>query len=252
MTTHAPLRLHAHSSLEPAGVPRRTPVGTTLAEATLIFALVFAPPCFAGNQQYEPLAANVRAGLAASIADQPAPRHGFSNGVDAAEWLTEMSRRLDRRLPDYRTRLDLLRTVHYEATRAGLDPQLVLSVIQVESNFRKYAVSSAGARGYMQVMPFWVGLIGHKGDNLFNLRTNLRFGCVILKHYLDIENGNVTRALARYNGSLGKPEYPNMVYRAMRTAWQYEMKPRAEIVAGAVEAVPVSASGDLPSTAPRR
>ena len=176
----------------------------------------------AGDQKYEPLAASVRAGLAAAVSEHVAPRHGFSDSADAVDWLTEMSRRLDRRLPDFRVRLDLLRTLHYEATRAGLDAQLVLAIIQVESNFRKYAVSSAGARGLMQVMPFWVNLIGRKGDNLFALRTNIRFGCVILKHYLDMEKGNLTRALARYNGSLGKPDYPNLVYAALRSNWQYD------------------------------
>jgi soluble lytic murein transglycosylase-like protein len=174
----------------------------------------------AGAQIYEPLAASMRAGLQASIADTPASRHAFSNSMDAVNWLTEMAQRMEKRIPYLRTRLDLLRTVHYEASRAGLDPQLVLAVINVESNFRKFAVSSAGARGYMQVMPFWVDLIGKKGDNLFNLRTNLRYGCVILRHYLDIEGGNLSRALGRYNGSLGKPEYPNLVLRAMRANWR--------------------------------
>lgn len=185
-------------------------------------AVAIAGEVHAGAQIYEPMAASVRAGLASLIADETSPRHGFSSSVDAVEWLTDMSRRLDRRLPDYRGRLDFLRTVHYEATRAGLDSQVVLAVIQVESNFRKYAVSSAGARGFMQVMPFWVGLIGQRGDNLFNLRTNLRYGCVILKHYIEMEKGNLTRALARYNGSLGKVEYPNLVYRAMSANWQYD------------------------------
>jgi soluble lytic murein transglycosylase-like protein len=170
---------------------------------------------------YEPLAANVRAGLAQAISDRPAPRHGFSDSAEAVDWLAAMSARLEKRIPDFRVRLDFLRTVHYEATRAGLDPQLVLAVIQVESNFRKYAVSGAGARGYMQVMPFWTGLIGRKADNLFSLRANLRYGCVILKHYLDIERGNAERALARYNGSLGKPEYPRQVFGALRAAWSY-------------------------------
>ncbi len=175
----------------------------------------------AGAQIYEPLAASVRAGLQASIADAPAPRHAFSDSMDAVNWLTEMAQRLERRVPHLRTRLDLLRTVHYEAPRAGLDPQLVLAVLHVESNFRKFAMSSAGARGYMQVMPFWVGLVGSKGDDLFKLRTNLRYGCVILRHYLDVERGDLFRALGRYNGSLGKPEYPNMVLRAMRASWTY-------------------------------
>src|SRR5262249_60849656 len=111
-------------------------------------------------------------------------------------------------------------SLHYEATRAGLDPQLVLGLIQVESAFRKYAVSTAGAMGFMQVMPFWVKLIGDKEQNLFHLRTNLRYGCTILRFYLDQENGDLYRALGRYNGSLGKPEYPNMVLASWRN-WLY-------------------------------
>ena len=126
-----------------------------------------------------------------------------------------MSRRLEKRLPDKKYRLDFLSTVHYEATRAGLDPQLVLGLIEVESGFKKYAVSQAGARGYMQVMPFWVKEIGTDGQDLFHLRTNLRYGCTILRYYINMENGNLYRALGRYNGSLGRPEYPNMV----RSAW---------------------------------
>ncbi len=132
-----------------------------------------------------------------------------------------MSRRLEKRIPDAAYREELLVTIHYEATRAGLDPQLVLALIQVESGFRKYAVSSAGARGYMQVMPFWIDVIGEKGDNLFHMRKNLRYGCTILRHYLDIEKGDLFRALGRYNGSLGKAEYPNLV-RGAWNQWRYE------------------------------
>ena len=187
----------------------------------MLAAIACPPTAVAGAQTYEPLGASVRAGLQASIADAPAPRHAVSDSMDAVNWLTEMAQRLEKRVPHLRTRLDLLRTVHYEASRAGLDPQLVLAVLHVESNFRKFAMSSAGARGYMQVMPFWVGLVGSKGDDLFKLRTNLRYGCVILRHYLDVERGDLFRALGRYNGSLGKPEYPNMVLRAMRASWTY-------------------------------
>jgi len=183
-------------------------------------ALSLASNARAGAQIYEPLAADVRAGLQASIADRPAPRHGFRDSIVAVNWFTDMSQRLKTRIPDYRTRIDFLRTVHYEAIRAGLDPQLVLAVIHVESNFRKYAVSKAGARGFMQVMPFWIDLIGRRGDDLFFLRTNLRYGCVILRHYLDLERGDIVRALGRYNGSLGKPEYPNMVLGTLRITWR--------------------------------
>jgi len=132
-----------------------------------------------------------------------------------------MSNRLASRISDRLQREEFLVSVHYEAKRAGLDPQLVLGVIQVESNFRKYAVSRAGAMGYMQVMPFWVRLIGRTDDNLFHLRTNLRFGCVILRHYLDQEKGDLFRALGRYNGSLGRPGYPTLVVRAWQHDWHY-------------------------------
>ena len=175
----------------------------------------------AGAQKYEPLAASVQAALSRIIADQKPPHSSFKNPMEAVDWLTEMSRRLEKRLPDQEYRLDFLRSVHYEATRAGLDPQLVLGLIQVESGFRKYAVSSAGARGYMQVMPFWVKLIGRPDDSLFEMRTNLRYGCTILRHYLDIENGDLFRALGRYNGSLGLAEYPNMVRGAWEKSWSW-------------------------------
>ena len=132
-----------------------------------------------------------------------------------------MSRRLEKRLPDRQARIEFLKTVHYEAQRAGLEPQLVLGLIQVESGFKKYAVSSAGARGYMQVMPFWLKLLGADDHNLFHLRTNLRFGCTILRHYLDIEKGDLYRALGRYNGSLGAPEYPNLVRGAWERQWSW-------------------------------
>jgi soluble lytic murein transglycosylase-like protein len=132
-----------------------------------------------------------------------------------------MSSRLAPKMPDWPTRRDFLITVQYEATRAGLDPQLVLGLIQHESNFRKYAVSSAGARGFMQVMPFWVGQIGDSGHDLFTLRTNLRYGCTILRHYLEIEQGDLYRALGRYNGSLGRGEYPTAVLASMKRYWRW-------------------------------
>ncbi len=185
----------------------------------------------AGNQQYEPLADSVRAALrAAIIDDNRKTRDGFfTDRVSAARWKMEMSHRLDRRIPSYEVRMKLLERVHYEATRAGLDPQLVLALIQVESNFRRYAVSSAGARGLMQVMPFWTNVIGDgEPRKLFDMESNLRYGCVILRHYLDIENGNLFRALGRYNGSLGKPEYPNLVMGAMKASWQYS-EPKATL-----------------------
>lgn len=175
----------------------------------------------AGAQVYQPLSASVRASLNKSIADHSVPFLAFATETEARLWLTAMSKRLAKRIIDRLEREEFLVTVHYEAKRAGLDPQLVLGLIQVESNFRKYAVSRAGARGFMQVMPFWVPLLGRRDDNLFHLRTNLRYGCVILRHYLDMENGDLYRALGRYNGSLGKPEYPTQVVRAWQRDWHY-------------------------------
>jgi soluble lytic murein transglycosylase-like protein len=181
-----------------------------------------ASAAFAGAQIYQPLSTSVQAALHKAVSDTRPPSSSFSNPLEAVEWLAEMSPRLEKRIPNPEYRLDLLRSIHYEATRAGLDPQLVLGLMQVESGFRKYAVSSAGARGYMQVMPFWVKLIGRPDDKLFDLRTNLRYGCTILRHYLDIEKGDVFRALGRYNGSLGKAEYPNMVRAAWQKQWSYQ------------------------------
>ena len=185
-----------------------------------------APAVHAGAQKYEPLSASVQAALHKAVSDARPAVSSFRSPLEATEWLAEMSRRLEKRIPNREYRLDLLRSVHYEATRAGLDPQLVLGLIQVESGFRKYAVSSAGARGYMQVMPFWVKLIGSPEDSLFDLRKNLRYGCTILRHYLDIEKGDLYRALGRYNGSLGQPEYPNLVRGAWHNQWGYEKPPR--------------------------
>lgn len=180
----------------------------------------------AGAQKYEPLSASVQAALHKAVSDARPSASSFRNPIEAANWLAEMSRRLEKRIANRDYRIELLRTVHYEATRAGLDPQLVLGLMQVESGFRKYAVSSAGARGYMQVMPFWIKVIGRPDDNLFHLRTNLRYGCTILRHYLDIEKGDLYRALGRYNGSLGKPEYPNMVRASWERNWGWQPLPR--------------------------
>jgi soluble lytic murein transglycosylase-like protein len=196
---------------------------SAFALAALLPALIAPLPALAGNQAQEQLADSVRSSMQASIADRAVPVLLFKSGADNAyRWLSEMSRRLEPRIPDRKQRTELLKTVQYEATRAGLDPQLVLGVMQVESNFRKYAVSSSGARGYLQVMPFWIKLIGEPHHNLFALRTNLRYGCVILRYYLDIEKGDFFRALGRYNGSLGRPEYPDAVHAAWRGRWKYD------------------------------
>jgi soluble lytic murein transglycosylase-like protein len=193
-------------------------------------ALLVTSPTQAGNQKEERLAASVRAALHAAVSDAP-PTIAIGNSADRDRWLSEMSQRLEKRVlrnpnayKELRTpeaRKELLITIHYEATRAGLDPQLVLGLIQVESRFRKYAVSKAGARGYMQVMPFWVKTIGNHEDNLFHMRTNLRYGCTILRHYLDLEKGNLFLALGRYNGSRGKSTYPDLVNTAWQKQWTW-------------------------------
>jgi len=190
----------------------------------LLAAIALPVPAWAGAQIYEPLSASVQAALYKAVSDHAVPYLAFQNESEAREWLNAMSHKLAKRMPERVQREEFLVTVHYEAKRAGLDPQMVLGLIQVESNFRKYAVSSAGARGFMQVMPFWIKLVGARDNNLFHLRTNLRYGCVILRHYLDIENGNLFRALGRYNGSLGKAEYPNMVVRAWNNDWQFPVR----------------------------
>jgi len=176
---------------------------------------------FAGNQREEPLSNSVKAVMQKSISDLGSPKLMFASQDEGKAWVADMSERLKKRMPDQAYREDFLRSVHYEATRAGLDPQLVMGLIQVESGFKKYAVSSVGARGYMQVMPFWVKSIGNPEHNLFHLRLNLRYGCTILRHYLNIERGDLYRALGRYNGSLGKPQYPTLVVGAWKKHWQY-------------------------------
>lgn len=183
----------------------------------------------AGTQQYEDMSASVRSSLQQLINFSSPPRLFFADPADGKRWLNEMSRRLAAVLPqasvlqDERARRDFLTAVHYESARAGLNPQLVLAVMHVESAFRKYAISVAGARGLMQVMPFWAREIGDgKVRKLFQLRANLRYGTVILRHYIEVEKGNEFRALARYNGSLGRAVYPNTVYAKLKKYWQWE------------------------------
>ena len=197
-------------------------VAGALARVALVALLAGAGIARAGTQQYEPLAASVQAALHATVSDRAAPEPEFPSIMEKIDWLTEMSRRLEKRMSDHDARVEFLKTVYYEAKRAGLDPQLVLGLIQVESGFKKYALSQAGARGYMQVMPFWVKLIGNKDNDLFHLRINLRYGCTILRHYLDIEKGDLYRALGRYNGSLGQADYPNMVRMAWERQWAWK------------------------------
>ena len=177
-------------------------------------------PAHAGNQQEEARAVSVRLALANAIKDARAPQPVFRDEAARQRyqrWLGEMSERLKRKLPDQQSRTEFLETAWYEATRAGLDPGLVLGLIQVESAYRKYAVSMVGARGYMQVMPFWTGVIGDSDrKKLFHMQTNLRYGCAILRMYIDMEAGSLYLALGRYNGSRGRPEYPNAVLAAWK------------------------------------
>ena len=179
----------------------------------------------AGTQVEEPLANAVRSALLAAVLDSAPPKPSFDTmdeRLGYLRWLGAMSDRLKKKHTEHLTRIDFLEAVWYESKRKGLEPSLVLGLIQVESGFRKYAISSAGARGYMQVMPFWARLIGD-GDasRLFHMQTNLRFGCVILRHYLDTERGDLFMTLGRYNGSRGRTEYPNLVFGA-RKAWDYK------------------------------
>ena len=202
-----------------------------LVAATVAAPFVAAWPrnALAGAQVEEPLADAVRSALAAAIADAAPPQPTFTDFYQRLaylRWLGAMSDRLRRQKAELVTRVEFLQTLWYESKRAGLEPALLLGLVQVESNFRKYAISIAGARGYTQVMPFWARTIGD-GDaaRLFHMQTNLRFGSVILRHYLDRERGDLFLALGRYNGSRGRSEYPNAVFAARR---QWEFDPAVE------------------------
>ena len=182
-------------------------------------------PVRAGAQAEEPLADSVRSAMSAAVGESAPPKPSFvtiETRLAYLRWLGEMSTRLKKRNTEHIGRIEFLEAVWYESKRAGLEPSLLLGLIQVESAFRKYAISSAGARGYTQVMPFWARVIGG-GDvsRLFHMQTNLRFGCVILRHYLDRERGDLHLALGHYNGSRGRPEYPNAVFAAQRS-WGYQ------------------------------
>ncbi len=192
--------------------PRRS-ARSLVASALIAFAPAWA---LAGAQQYEILSASVRASLARSVNERG---DVDAADMDARAWVRAMTSRVQPRFADEASARRFLALVRYEAMRSGLDPQLVLAVVDVESHFRKYAVSRSGARGLMQVMPFWVKEIGAPGTDLFHERTNLRYGCTILRHYLDRERGNLANALGRYNGSLGQPDYPNRVLKAWRERW---------------------------------
>ena len=221
--------------------------------AVLALALPALPfAAHAGRQAEEPLADSVRTALSSAIANSAPPVPVFRDTASRMaylRWLGTMSDRLAKRMPDFNTRVEFLQTVWYESKRAGLDTSLVLGLIQVESAFRKYAVSYVGARGYMQIMPFWSRVIGD-GDpgKLFHMQTNLRFGCVILRHYLERERGNMFMALGRYNGSRGKSPYPNAVFAAQQN-WLFD---EAAAEAAAAASAPASAASDaaLAASAP--
>lgn len=204
-------------------INRRAILGEALALSPWLVgsgSLFFQAPAWAGAQIEEPLMDSVRTALSSAIANHAPPVPEFADTESRLRylrWLGTMSERLVKKKSDWNTRKEFLQTVWYEAKRAGLDVSMVLGLIQVESNFRKFAVSRVGARGYMQVMPFWTRVLAD-GDagKLFHLQTNLRFGCVILRHYLDRERGDVYMALGRYNGSRGRPQYPNAVLSAQK------------------------------------
>ena len=190
-------------------IPRTIRVITT----ALLLSSLFSLPAWSATQERPD--ADMRATLLQAINSSDS----FSDRFDAEVWLTDMSIRLQSRVKDPQERLKILKQVHYEATRAKLAPELVLALINVESNFDHYAISSVGARGLMQIMPFWLEELGRPDDNLFDINTNLRFGCTILNIYLKREKGDMRRALARYNGSVGKNWYPQRVYKSLRTTW---------------------------------
>lgn len=183
--------------------------------------MLLSPSLHAGAQREETLSDDVASIMRQSVEHASPPYLVFDRATDAQRWLNEMSVRLTRFVDNELYRRRLLTMIHYEATRADLDPQMVLGLIEVESAFRQYAISSVGAKGLMQVMPFWQRYIGNENHNLFDVRTNLRYGCTILRHYSNLENGNMHRALARYNGSLGYDKYPNAVLGAMNHRWTW-------------------------------
>jgi soluble lytic murein transglycosylase-like protein len=175
----------------------------------------------AASQQYQEISFTNRQELRQKFYGDAQHISSFRDSNHAISWIGYQSYQIRKRIPDDKTRRDFLRMVHYEATRYQLDPDLVLALIEVESGFNRFALSQVGASGLMQVMPFWKDLIGNKTDSLFEMQTNLRYGCIILRHYLDIEGNNIHRALARYNGSLGSDSYPSMVLAAWHAKYRY-------------------------------
>ncbi|QWE21465.1 lytic transglycosylase domain-containing protein [Polynucleobacter sp. AP-Kolm-20A-A1] len=184
------------------------------------FLLFFWGTSYAASQQYQEISLSNRQELRQKF-NSGTSINSFKDVTHAISWIGQQSFHLRNKIPDDRKRRELLRMIHYEATRYQLDPDLVLALIEVESGFNRFALSHVGASGLMQVMPFWKGLIGSEKDSLFDVQTNLRYGCIILRHYLDIENNNLERGLARYNGSLGSDTYPSMVLGVWRSKFRY-------------------------------
>ena len=184
-------------------------------------ALLLPETLYAGAQKEETLSDDVASIMRQSVENASPPHLVFQHVADGQRWLNDMSVRLARFLENELTRRRLLTMIQYEATRADLNPQVILGLIEVESRFHQYAISNVGAKGLMQVMPFWQRYIGNPLHNLFDIRTNLRYGCTILRHYNNLENGDLYRALARYNGSLGSNKYPNAVLGAYQRNWQW-------------------------------
>ena len=230
MIIHPPEESVARASRISGGLSRRSSLFSLSLLAAPTTWLAAPSVAHAGGQLEEPLMDAVRTALSSAIANQAPPEPEFFNTesrLHYLRWLGIQSDRLRRRKPQWEVRRDFLQTVWYESRRAGLDVSLVMGLIQVESAFRKFAVSSVGARGYMQVMPFWTRVIGD-GDagKLFHMQTNLRFGCVILRHYIDREKGDLFLALGRYNGSRGRAPYPDAVFSAQRN-WLFVDRPLA-------------------------
>ena len=200
-------------------------------------ALLLSPAAaLAGAQREETLADDVASVMRSSINNVNPPRLVFADPNEGERWLAAMSSRLSRYVPDAAERRRLLVNIQYESSRAGLNTQVILGLIEVESAFRQYAISGVGARGLMQVMPFWKNYIGKPSHNLFDIRTNLRYGCTILRHYSNLENGNLHRALARYNGSLGSNRYPNAVIGAWLNRWQWTLETQQPAPAASIAA----------------
>ncbi|WMY92555.1 lytic transglycosylase domain-containing protein [Snodgrassella communis] len=192
-----------------------------LAGSAAMLGVVMPRMALAGAQREETLSDDVTSIMRNAVNNANPPRLIFASPTEASRWLNAMSTRLTPYVPDEYARKRLLTNIQYEAMRAGLDTQVILGLIEVESRFRQYAISGVGARGLMQVMPFWVKQIGRPEHNLFDIRTNLRYGCTILRYYRNRENGNMARALARYNGSLGRTTYSNAVIGAWQRHWQW-------------------------------